>query len=203
MKKIHPNSAYSLVEVLIAVSILLLAVAGPMTIAHKGLQSSYFARDQLTAFALAQEGIETFTALRNEVVLEQLNESNIGNVPDFDKDTLWAWTAQPELNPCFSSAGCNIDFDDEDPLDNVRSCSTISNCLLDYDKSAGARARFVVNDGTDADDSPYTRVIRLNELETDQEIQIEVTVSWEPTIFGSGTKEVVLLTSILNLYANP
>ena len=66
MKKARPNvqnsvrygRGFTLIETLVAISILLIALAGPLTIAAKGLNSSYYARDQITAFYLAQEGIE-------------------------------------------------------------------------------------------------------------------------------------------------
>ena len=194
MKRSIFKTGYSLVEVLIAVSILMLAIAGPMTIAQKGLQSSYFARDQLTAFMLAQEASEAFFALRNEAVLEEIS----GGSPDFSYSNLWDWTNDANLATCFGVNGCNLDFSDETLINNVVECDTESACLLDYDESEG-RARFVTNKGSDFD-SLFTRVIKLEEVVADRELSVEVTVSWQPAIFCGARKEVFLRTSVFNIY---
>jgi prepilin-type N-terminal cleavage/methylation domain-containing protein len=49
---------FTLVETLMAVLLLSLAIAGPLTIASKSLQATLIAKDQDTAFYLAQDGIE-------------------------------------------------------------------------------------------------------------------------------------------------
>jgi len=67
------TKGYSLIEVLVAISILLIALVGPMTIAAKGIQSSIFVREQTIAISLAQEGIEAFIAARNDAALQALH----------------------------------------------------------------------------------------------------------------------------------
>ena len=52
------QGGFTLVETLVAISILLISIVGPLTIASKGLLSARFARDQITAFYLAQEATE-------------------------------------------------------------------------------------------------------------------------------------------------
>ncbi len=47
-------TGFTLVETLVAVTILLVAIAGPMTIASRGMQNAYYAGDQTTAIYLAQ-----------------------------------------------------------------------------------------------------------------------------------------------------
>lgn len=49
---------FTLIETFVAITILLTAIAGPLTIASKGLSSALLARDQITAFYLAQDAIE-------------------------------------------------------------------------------------------------------------------------------------------------
>lgn len=64
-------SGFTLVETLVAITILLVSLAGPLTIATKGLSASVFARDQVTAFYLAQEAIEFVRNRRDEYGLRQ------------------------------------------------------------------------------------------------------------------------------------
>ncbi|MBC7836832.1 hypothetical protein H7X87_03590 [Acetobacteraceae bacterium] len=52
------KEGFTLVETLIAVLLLATAIAGPLTIASRGLTASLVAKDQVTAYYLAQDAIE-------------------------------------------------------------------------------------------------------------------------------------------------
>lgn len=52
------KSGFTLIETLMAIFILTLAIAGPLTIASKGLGAALTAKEQTTAFYLAQDAIE-------------------------------------------------------------------------------------------------------------------------------------------------
>jgi len=62
---------FTLVETLVAISVLLLSLAGPLTLAVQSLNSAYYARDQVTAFYLAQEAVEYVRAVRDQNYLTQ------------------------------------------------------------------------------------------------------------------------------------
>ncbi len=61
--------AFTLVETMVATSILVIAVAGPMTLTSRSLASGFYARDQVTAFHLAQEALEVVRAVRDQNIL--------------------------------------------------------------------------------------------------------------------------------------
>lgn len=69
MKILHLQAAkktgFTLVESMVAISILSLAITGPMLIAQKGIGSAIYARDQITAFYLAQEAVEYIRNVRD------------------------------------------------------------------------------------------------------------------------------------------
>ncbi|MEI6296367.1 MAG: prepilin-type N-terminal cleavage/methylation domain-containing protein [bacterium] len=56
------NAGFTIIETLVAVSILVIAVTGPLSLASKGLSYSQYAKDEITAFYLANE---TLDAIRN------------------------------------------------------------------------------------------------------------------------------------------
>src|SRR3989344_5249811 len=58
------QNGFTLIETLVAVSLLSIAVVAPMTLASKSLSTAYYPRDQITAFYLAQEAIETLRSIR-------------------------------------------------------------------------------------------------------------------------------------------
>lgn len=60
---------FTLVETLVAVMLLSIAVVAPMSLASKSLGSAYYARDQITAFYLAQEAIEALRSIRDSQIL--------------------------------------------------------------------------------------------------------------------------------------
>lgn len=49
---------FTIIETLVAVTILMISIVGPLTIAQKSLMASIYARDQVTASFLAQDIIE-------------------------------------------------------------------------------------------------------------------------------------------------
>ncbi len=187
------QSGYSLVEVLIAITILLLAIAGPLTIASKGLQAAYFAREQLTAFMLAQEGVEIITAIRNEHAIEEFAAG-----PPFGN--MWDWVSDTDISDCFDPEGCNIVLDNSNLTSNITECDPAEDCRLYYSEAGGNRSWYR-DSGGGADPTPFVRVIRLNETVPDQEVEVEVTVTWQPAVFGGGTPKVITLTtSLFNEY---
>jgi len=107
------KKGFTLVETLVAITILLISIAGPLTIASKGLSGAYYARDQITAYYLAQEGIEYIRNVRDTHSLDGslvkaqwlVGDDNTGG-----------------LNYCMN-AFCRIDVRNTDPAVGVSSCS--------------------------------------------------------------------------------
>ena len=69
-------SGFTLVETLIAITVLISAIVGPMVIVQKSLSSANFSKDQITAFYLAQEAIEYIRNKRDENTLSGLSWTN-------------------------------------------------------------------------------------------------------------------------------
>lgn len=111
------SRGFTLIETFVAITILVTAVAGPLTIASKGLQSAILARDQLTASFLGQEGIEYIREKRDNNKLQGLSWL-AGLDACIDQECTVDATEQqsPAINTC-APGGCDaIRFNDESSL---------------------------------------------------------------------------------------
>jgi len=92
--KLKALSGFTVIETLVAIAILLLAIVGPLSMAEKGLAAAETARQEITAFYLAQEAIEYVRNIRDTNALQ-----------GHDGDTDWL----RDLDECKKRAGCGID----------------------------------------------------------------------------------------------
>jgi len=63
------NKGFTLVETLVAISLLTISIVAPMSLTMLALSSAIYARDQITAYYLAQEGIEAVRSVRDGNIL--------------------------------------------------------------------------------------------------------------------------------------
>ena len=104
------KKGFSLVETLVAVSILSLVIAGTLTAVQKGIQSSLYAKNQIFAFYLAQEGMEFIKNIRDENALHSI--SGLSN-------TWLTGMAAVAGDPCYFGKTCTIDSN----LKTLATCS--------------------------------------------------------------------------------
>src|SRR3954462_4723522 len=60
---------FTLLETMVAVTLLAVAIVAPMSLTVQSLTSAYYARDEVTAFYLAQEGVESVRDFRDNNIL--------------------------------------------------------------------------------------------------------------------------------------
>lgn len=65
MKHLTTHKGFTIIETLVAISILMIAIAGPLVVASKGLFGADLAKDQLVASYLAQESMEAVKNIRD------------------------------------------------------------------------------------------------------------------------------------------
>lgn len=65
----NKQRGFTLIETLVAISLLTIAVVAPMALTTQSLAGAYYARDQVTAFFLAQEAIEGVRSVRDGNIL--------------------------------------------------------------------------------------------------------------------------------------
>ncbi len=179
---------FTLVEVLVAISLLLLALVGPMTFMARSSQSTELNNQQVPAMFLAQEGAELVHKVRDD----RLREWFLWDV----RDTAWS-DMRTHLSECFDSSGCGLMIENFNDVE-VRSCANINNCQLYSNESDDTRSRYVY-DSTVGPVTPYTRVIYLDEVEADREIEVRSVVTWRSGTLIEGQR-VEVETAIFNIY---
>lgn len=157
------QKGFTLVEAMVAISILSMSITGPLLIAQKGIGSAIYARDQITAFYLAQEAVEY-----------------IRNIRDTNRIAELGWLTN--LDNCVGGKVCRIDGTHLDPVGNTVDCSG--------DNLAGACKPLWLNnttklygyDESGATKSLFTRSISITN-DADKSARIQVTISWTTKLF--------------------
>lgn len=177
------HKGFTLVETLVAISVLLLVVIGPMTVAQKGIQNAYFANDQMTAVFLAQEAIEAVREVRDKRALAVYDNPN-GNTAGWISSLCPATGDPCELAYDMSTSG----------VVSFGACSSANNnCALLYDAETGRYSH------TDGDTSPFTRIVTVGE-EIDGGIPVMVEVTWTAQVFDNTERVVRLQTWVYDHY---
>ncbi len=96
MRTHQPTEGITLIECIVAVAILAIAIAGPMTLASQSLRASRDARNELVATHLAEEGVEVVHSVRDNNSADDITAGQ----------TLWATDI---VGNCYKKDGCIID----------------------------------------------------------------------------------------------
>lgn len=186
------ESGFSLVETLVAISILLIVIVGPMTISMRTAKSSSYASEQIQAFFLAQEGLEMAQKLRDDLLLRNF-------LPVGPLANPWAsFTSTAATANCFLSTGCGLYWGNvAGSLATPVSCASVGSCLLYRDTNG--RSWFT---HTSVGNVPtiFTRQIYFSG--SGDGIQVRSAVTWRT---GSLVAEqrVEVDTYLYNIYDTP
>ena len=195
MKNVSSQNGFTLVETLVAVTILLLVMIGPMSISATAARSTSFSSEQVTAFFLAQEGAEITQKARDDRVLANF----------FPADPTDGWleftdtTVGAAYADCYEADGCGLELntDATGSLKNPVDCTDVG-CGLNFDPN-GDRARYTYNHlvGTI---TPYTRTIYM-EIINANEVKVTSEVTWRTGSLRS-LQKVEVVTYLFNVYGN-
>lgn len=171
------QGGFTLIETFVAIFVMMMAIVAPMSIVSKALSSARYAKEQVTAFYLAQEGIELVRNIRDNNAISKTglwNEGALGN------------SASGSENVCYAASGCQID------AKNL----TVQNCtgacpVLNIDTNG------IYTYGTvGTTPSQFTRTIQIRKLNS-TEINISSTVLWTSSTLG-GTRSFTITDNLLN-----
>lgn len=115
---IKNNSGFTMIESLVAIFIILLAITGPMVFAQNGLRTAFLSRDQITAFFLAQDVIESIKNYRN---------GQAKNIVDGTLDSQY-WLGNNTIQSGQNGAGAFTDCFDtsSNPTSDIKGCTIIT-----------------------------------------------------------------------------
>lgn len=197
------QSGFTLVEVLVAITILLMVIVGPMKIISRSINSTTFASQEVNAWFLAQEGLELAQKGRDDLVLQKFQ--TVTKTPFTDFTNL-----SGTYGPCFNSKGCDLTITNKTTpaIITVTDCSLANTpCALVLD-TAGLRAKYlhVANLSTLSSTqtvSPFTRVITMSTVNGAdglvREVNATSTVTWRTGSLIAGQK-VAVTTYLFNIY---
>ena len=100
-----------------AIAILLISIAGPLTVAEKALTEAVSSQDQLTASYLAQDLMEFVKNVRDDNIMNEGNNGWLNNI---------GFNSSTGQNSCAPGGTTPCDFDTE--VENAATLNTISSC---------------------------------------------------------------------------
>jgi len=170
------HAGFTFIETLVAISILLLAVAGPLYLAAQGLRAARIARDQIQANYIAQEAIEYIRFRRDGNVLA-------GN----------DWLSGELSTECMGGNLCTMDVYSGD----IFQCAEKESCPLQFEEATG---KYGYGSGIGQElvsgwvETKFTRRVSIEAI-SDSEIEVVTTVSWRDGVLN---RTYVLRENLLN-----
>lgn len=184
--KVH-TKGFTLVETLVAISILTISILGTFTAVQSGLQSSSFAKDQITAFYLVQETMEYLRNVRDENAICTLDGASGGVCTN---DGWLTGISADGSDPCTFDTVCRIDS----YADTVVSCGSTEweSCPVLNQHTTGVYS-YTSGNGWTA--TRFKREVKIESITPDEEISIAVRISWTS---GSFTKNFTVRQNLRN-----
>ncbi len=172
------TEGFTILETLVAISILILALTAAFSVAQNGLSLSISARDEVTAYYLAQEGVEFIRNLRDE---NSLNEAG--------------WLTGISGDPgddCYFGNYCAIDS----PNKNIDPCGSAAvDCpMLKQDTSQQSVSYGAYGLASGWSTTQFRRSLLFKEISPD-EVALTVIVSWTK---GVNTRQFVVHENLFN-----
>lgn len=177
-RKSFPKAGFTLVETLVGIGVLVIAITATFTAAQTGLSSAIESRDQVIAFFLAQEAVESVRNLRDENSLSSRN---------------WlAGLSENASDACYFGKACTFDAQ----LRTFTTCPTGPGSCENLKQNKNLTSQTYGMYGYDAgwSETNFKREIEMISINAN-EITLKVTMTWSK---GLLVKNFVIKESILN-----
>ena len=151
MNKISKKTGFSLLEVMVALSLLVITISSTMALIANSFNVVTEAKNKIIARYLAQEAIEYVRKVRDDQAYE--NE----------------WLK----NPLTIGADIGVDVYDN-VVGDIKPCGFMNQCILTYDSLTGEYSH-----DNSFPNTIFTRKININELQLNIEAIVTVTMLWQ------------------------
>ncbi len=177
------NKGFTILEALVAISILSISVAGMIGVTASSMSYSRYASDSITANYLLEEAIDSVRNSRDSILKKDSND--------------WG-SFLSKYSSCFNQRGCILDVEKFSPtvnLGDVALCSSTGCSPFYYDNNTSGNYVFY-NYRNVGVLSRFTRMVKMTNLTTDHnEVKVVATVTWTN---GSSQKSQSLETYLSN-----
>jgi len=154
---------FTLIETLAAIAVILIVTVGALTLAQRSLSAATFAKDQTTAFYLAQDATESIKNIRDT----NIRDNNPGGWLNGLSGT------------CTGGNKCTIDTSKTDTISNIVKTCTGSCAPLRYNPTTNQYGHT-----SSWQESKFTREVAINVLNPAREIAVSVTIRWKSGVLG-------------------
>ena len=196
IKKHLKSKGFTLVETLIAIAILMVAIAGPLTIASKALTVALGSRNAMIATYLAQDAMESIRNLKdNNLAGASFSWSNVVNSACTGYVGSIDWTKLCPVPSAWSINAGTIDFNSP----SADTCNSVNSCLLYTDNSGTKKGYYNLTSASlTANDrpSPFTRYYYVVLNPNGKEATVTIVVSWIDNSIPNAITLQELMTNI-------
>jgi len=172
------SAGFTLVEALVAISILLISVVGPLSIVSESIKIANLGKDQVTAFYLAQEAIEYLRNKRDTNVLQNLS-----------------WLSGPEIGNCDGVDTCRIDVTSDSTANCLNDPGGVCKKLNKFRDASSEMVTFLYNSGVEYEATSFSRSVNIKEVVSNREAVITVKMEWTSNLIQ---REFTIVERIFN-----
>lgn len=175
MNKISKKTGFSLLEVMVALSLLMITMSSTMALMANNFNTIAEAKNKIIARYLAQEAIEYIRKARDDNSFENPTAPN-------------KWL--DDLPNCTGGPGttCGIDVYDKAGAGDVKSCGFYNSCKIKFESTSG---KYGHNNGNDTIFKREINIIKTGF----EEAEITVIISWKHM---GADRSFVLIEHIFN-----
>ena len=194
----NKNQGFTLIETLVAITILMISVVGPLTIASKGVTAAATSKDQVIASYLGQDAMEYIKNVRDSA----LKNDSAGGWSTFLTSTL----NYNGTTNCGGGSTCGIETGPSGigstyPQGRFISCTVASNCTIYVDSQYSFYTHNTTSSGHSNTQTKFNRTFTVTQegitsaTSPADAALVTVTVSWKN---GTVPDQVVLKSILFN-----
>lgn len=194
MNTLSSQRGFTLLETMVAVSLLMLSIVGPLTIAQKSVKTSTYTKNRTTAYYLAQDAIEF---LRNIRDVHSLKGDTWDDLVGLSSPYARCIVGKCDVDTQYAPVG--VVSNSALAATAVIACSSETCPALTFEKATGYFGHKTVT-GEAIIESQYRREVSIVPLNTNggernRELLIRVDVIWNEGILG-GEKKISLYDEV-------